>query len=134
MHLNGDPTRQACSGDQRIFPLGRWLRKSSLDELPQFWNVLKGEMSVAGPRPHMVEHNLQFAEQMANYHVRAFIKPGITGLAQVRGFRGEASSSAEIAHRLQSDILYLETWTLALDAAIVLRTAGQIFVPPSRAR
>src|SRR5207244_5356724 len=115
---NPDETRQAASGDARVFGFGRWMRKLSIDELPQFINVLKGDMSVTGPRPHMVEHNAQFAQQMTNYHIRTFVKPGITGLAQVRGFRGEARSEAESAKRLESDISYLENWRPARDLSI----------------
>ena len=130
---NPDEARQAVRGDVRVFRFGRWMRRLSIDELPQFINVLKGDMSVTGPRPHMIEHNAQFAQQMANYHIRTFVKPGITGLAQVRGFRGEARSEAEIAKRLESDIAYLENWRLALDLSIIARTAWQLLVPPKNA-
>ena len=130
---NPDEARQATQGDDRVFGFGRWMRRLSIDELPQFVNVLKGEMSVTGPRPHMIEHNAQFAQQMSNYHIRTFVKPGITGLAQVRGFRGEARSSAEIAKRLESDISYLENWRLALDLSIIARTAWQMLAPPKTA-
>ena len=134
MHENNpDEARQAVPGDERVFGFGRWMRKLSIDELPQFINVLKGEMSVTGPRPHLVEHNAQFAQQMTNYHIRTFVKPGITGLAQVRGFRGEARSSVEIAKRLESDISYLENWRLALDLSIIIRTAWQMIAPPKTA-
>ena len=134
MHAdNPDEARQAVPGDVRVFGFGRWMRRLSIDELPQFINVLKGEMSVTGPRPHLVEHNSQFAQQMTNYHIRTFVKPGITGLAQVRGFRGEARSSAEIARRLESDISYLENWRLALDLSIIVRTAWQMLAPPKTA-
>ena len=90
-------------------------------------------MSVTGPRPHLVEHNVQFAEQLSNYHIRAFVKPGITGLAQVRGFRGEACTAEEIAQRVASDISYLENWKLMLDVSIILRTIWQVIVPPRSA-
>lgn len=134
MHGNhGATARQACERDPRVYPAGRWLRRFSVDELPQFINVLKGEMSVTGPRPHLVEHNTQFAEQLANYHIRAFVKPGITGLAQVRGFRGEARTADEIAQRVASDISYLENWKLALDVSIIFRTLWQVIHPPSSA-
>ena len=130
---NPDEAQQATPCDVRVFGFGRWMRKLSIDELPQFINVLKGDMSVTGPRPHMVEHNAQFAQQMTNYHIRTFVKPGITGLAQVRGFRGEARSSEEIARRLESDISYLENWRLALDLSIIARTAWQMIAPPKSA-
>jgi putative colanic acid biosynthesis UDP-glucose lipid carrier transferase len=130
---NANEARQAVPGDERVFGFGRWMRRFSVDELPQFINVLKGEMSVTGPRPHMIEHNEQFAREMGNYHIRTFVKPGITGLAQVRGFRGEASSAEEIAQRLESDISYLENWRLALDLTIIARTAWQVITPPKTA-
>ncbi len=131
---SGDETKQATEGDARIYPAGRWLRRLSLDEFPQFLNVLRGQMSVVGPRPHLIEHNRQFAEIMASYHFRAFIKPGITGLAQVRGFRGEARTSEDIAARLQSDLIYLENWSLTLELGIIARTAWQMIFPPRSAR
>jgi putative colanic acid biosynthesis UDP-glucose lipid carrier transferase len=134
MHTgSGDETVQAKRGDARIYPLGRWLRRFSLDEIPQFLNVLSGEMSVVGPRPHLVEHNKQFAEVVQQYHLRTFIKPGITGLAQVRGFRGEARTLDDISARLQSDLIYLENWSLTLDFGIVLRTIWQMIRPPATA-
>jgi len=134
MHTdNGDITRQAHDGDARIYPLGKWFRKLSVDEVPQFWNVLRGEMSIVGPRPHLIEHNNEFSQLMANYHVRAFVKPGITGLAQVRGFRGEARNSADIEKRVACDIEYLENWNLSLECGIILRTCAQIVVPPRTA-
>lgn len=126
MHAAETSTLQATSGDPRIFPAGRWLRRLSLDEIPQFWNVLTGEMSVCGPRPHLLEHNEEFARKMARYHMRAVVKPGITGLAQVRGFRGEVREVGDLAHRLESDIEYLENWRLALDLMVIFRTALQV--------
>lgn len=128
-----DEARQATDGDERIYPAARWLRKFSIDELPQFWNVVKGDMSLVGPRPHLVEHNHLFAQSLGNYHVRTFVKPGITGLAQVRGLRGEARTASDIARRVAADIEYLEKWHPALDAAILLRTAGEMLRPPKSA-
>jgi exopolysaccharide biosynthesis polyprenyl glycosylphosphotransferase len=134
MHVdNPDASRQATQNDARVYGAGRWLRRLSLDELPQFLNVLKGEMSVIGPRPHLTEHNERFASQMANYQIRAVVKPGITGLAQVRGYRGEARTATEIGQRLESDIAYLENWRLALDIMIIARTAAQMLFPPRSA-
>jgi exopolysaccharide biosynthesis polyprenyl glycosylphosphotransferase len=133
MRVTEDVTQQATADDVRVFPAGRWLRRFSLDEMPQFLNVFRGEMSVVGPRPHLVEHNLQFAEVLANYHLRTFIKPGITGLAQVRGFRGEARTRQDISERLQSDLVYLENWSLSLDFGIILRTLWQMIRPPRTA-
>jgi lipopolysaccharide/colanic/teichoic acid biosynthesis glycosyltransferase len=134
MHLsNTDASRQACESDERIFPLGRLLRKMSLDEIPQFLNVLRGDMSLVGPRPHMLEHNAQFAQIMASYHIRTFVKPGVTGLAQVRGFRGEARTPEDIRKRVVCDIEYIESWSLLQDFAMVLQTAWQVVRPPRSA-
>ena len=134
MHSDhGEVTRQAQHGDERIYPLGKWFRKLSIDEVPQFWNVLLGDMSIVGPRPHLIEHNNQFAQLMANYHVRAFVKPGITGLAQVRGFRGEARNNADIENRVACDIEYLENWSLSLECGIILRTFVHVIIPPPSA-
>jgi exopolysaccharide biosynthesis polyprenyl glycosylphosphotransferase len=130
---NEDLARQARTEDERVYPLGKWFRKLSIDEVPQFWNVLRGEMSAVGPRPHLIEHNQQFARLMANYHVRTFVKPGITGLAQVRGFRGEARNDSDIEHRVACDIEYLENWNLTLECGIILRTCAQLIVPPASA-
>jgi putative colanic acid biosynthesis UDP-glucose lipid carrier transferase len=129
----GEAGRQASANDERIFPAGRWLRRFSLDEMPQFLNVLRGEMSIVGPRPHLVEHNRLFAEVLEGYHFRTFIKPGITGLAQVRGFRGEARTREDLAARLKSDMIYLENWSLGLDLAIIARTIWQMLRPPKTA-
>jgi putative colanic acid biosynthesis UDP-glucose lipid carrier transferase len=134
MHMrNTDLARQATTEDERVYPLGRWFRKLSIDEVPQFWNVLRGEMSVVGPRPHLIEHNEQFSQLMANYQVRTFVKPGITGLAQVRGYRGEAQTSKDIQNRVACDIEYLENWNLTLECGIILRTFAQLIVPPPTA-
>jgi exopolysaccharide biosynthesis polyprenyl glycosylphosphotransferase len=133
MHLNDQPARQATVNDARIFPGGALMRRLSIDELPQFLNVLGGTMSVTGPRPHLIEHNEQFAREIASYPIRTVVKPGITGLAQIRGFRGEARTSNDIALRLESDISYLENWRLTLDLIIIMRTAWQMFFPPPTA-
>ncbi|MDQ6655331.1 MAG: exopolysaccharide biosynthesis polyprenyl glycosylphosphotransferase [Verrucomicrobiota bacterium] len=130
---NADLARQATAGDERVYPLGKWFRKLSIDEVPQFWNVLRGDMSIVGPRPHLIEHNNQFSQFMANYHVRTFVKPGITGLAQVRGYRGEARSNADIENRVACDIEYLENWNLSLECGIIIRTFAQLVVPPRSA-
>jgi putative colanic acid biosynthesis UDP-glucose lipid carrier transferase len=129
---DGDAARQATHGDARLYPGAGWLRRTSLDELPQVINVLWGEMSVVGPRPHLVEHNRLFSEHLTSYHIRSFVRPGMTGLAQVRGFRGEAAPGA-IAARLSADLLYLENWSLLLDCGIIARTCWQILFPPRTA-
>jgi len=131
MHVsNPDEARQATVGDPRMFPAGAWLRRTSIDELPQFWNVLTGDMSVVGPRPHLFEHNAQFAKALGDYHVRSFIRPGITGLAQVEGFRGEVRNEADIRDRVQADIRYISIWSLGLDLGIIIRTVWQMLFPP----
>ncbi len=130
---HGQKAKQATQGDVRVYPAARWFRKLSVDELPQFWNVFKGEMSVVGPRPHLIEHNALFARQLANYQVRTFVKPGITGLAQVRGLRGEARTTEDIARRIAADIEYLENWRPALEIRIILNTALQVLRPPKTA-
>lgn len=130
---NGEVSRQASMEDDRIYPLGKWFRKLSIDEVPQFLNVLRGDMSIVGPRPHLIEHNQQFSKYMANYHVRTFVKPGITGLAQVRGFRGEARNGTDIANRVACDIEYLENWNLSLELAIIMRTFWHLVKPPQTA-
>jgi len=113
---------QVKKGDERITRVGRIIRKTSMDELPQFINVLKGEMSAVGPRPHMVSHTHMYAERIDKFMVRHFIKPGITGLAQVSGYRGEVESDKDIINRVKYDIFYLENWSLFLDLKIVFQT------------
>ena len=131
---NWEESKQATPDDPRIFPAGRALRRFSIDEIPQFLNVLRGTMSLVGPRPHLIAHNDKFSELLSNYHIRSFVKPGMTGLAQVRGFRGEATERDEIAARLQSDLLYLENWSMILDLSIIARTICHLIVPPKQAR
>ncbi len=129
MHANNpEESRQASPGDARVFSAGHWIRRMSLDEVPQFWNVITSEMSVCGPRPHLLAHNADFARKMRRYHLRASVKPGVTGLAQVRGFRGEIKSSSDIEQRLESDIAYFENWRLSFDLAIIFRTGLQILL------
>jgi exopolysaccharide biosynthesis polyprenyl glycosylphosphotransferase len=134
MHAsNDDESKQATLGDKRIFPAGRFLRKFSLDEFPQLWNVLKGEMSIVGPRPHLAEHNEAFERVLASYNVRSLIRPGVTGLAQVRGHRGEIKTPEDVEKRVNSDIYYIENWSLSLDFLILLRTALNLLRPPRSA-
>jgi len=135
MHVSGhDESEQAVLGDRRIYPFGNFLRWTSLDELPQFLNVLLGEMSVVGPRPHLKVHNATWDKFLKPYHFRASSKPGVTGLAQIRGLRGEASTEREIRRRVECDIEYLESWSFMMDLWIVLITSVQILFPPSKAR
>jgi len=130
---NFDEGRQAVQEDERVFPAGKWMRKLSIDELPQFLNVLIGEMSVVGPRPHFVAHDVLFGEIAHFYRVRSFIKPGITGLAQVRGLRGEARKEGDLLDRIHSDVFYLENWSPILDWVIIAKTAWQMIAPPKSA-
>ncbi|MBR9913529.1 MAG: undecaprenyl-phosphate glucose phosphotransferase [Algicola sp.] len=113
---------QATRGDQRITRTGRFIRKTSIDELPQFFNVLFGDMSVVGPRPHMVSHTNMYAKKIDKFMVRHFVKPGITGLAQISGFRGEIETDKDIIGRVKYDIFYIENWSLLLDLKIITQT------------
>ena len=113
---------QIKKGDPRVTKVGKFIRKTSIDELPQFINVLKGDMSVVGPRPHMVSHTHMYAEKIDKFMVRHFIKPGITGLAQVSGFRGEVEDDKFIINRVKYDIYYLENWSILMDLRIVFKT------------
>jgi Undecaprenyl-phosphate glucose phosphotransferase len=123
MRINQDSDRkQASKSDDRITPIGRFLRKSSLDEMPQFFNVFLGNMSVVGPRPHMLNHTNEYKKIINNYMVRHFLKPGITGWAQVHGFRGETRKHEDMENRVKYDIHYLENWTAMLDVKIIFMT------------
>lgn len=113
---------QVSKNDPRITKIGKFIRKTSIDELPQFFNVFKGDMSVVGPRPHMVSHTEMYAKKVDKFMVRHFIKPGITGLAQTNGYRGEVETEKDIINRVKYDIFYLENWTLTLDLKIVILT------------
>ena len=113
---------QATKNDPRKTRFGSFLRKSSIDELPQFINVLKGEMSIVGPRPHMLQHTELYSKLVNKYMVRHLIKPGITGWAQVTGYRGETHELSQMEGRVRRDIWYLENWSLLLDIRIMLLT------------
>ncbi|MBC8397913.1 MAG: exopolysaccharide biosynthesis polyprenyl glycosylphosphotransferase [Flavobacteriales bacterium] len=113
---------QATKGDTRVTKIGAFLRKTSLDEMPQFINVLLGDMSVVGPRPHMIKENDKYYKTVDKYMLRHVIKPGITGLAQVSGYRGEVEKESDIVNRIKFDIYYLENWSILLDVKIILRT------------
>lgn len=102
--------------------MGRFIRRTSIDELPQLFNVLSGDMSLVGPRPHAVQHNEEYSQKITAYLARHRIKPCITGLAQVRGYRGETKDLDDMAKRVQSDIEYINNWSLWLDLAILVRT------------
>ncbi len=126
MTVNSDSdSKQAVKGDARITRVGAFLRKTSLDELPQFFNVLKGEMSVVGPRPHMLKHTQDYSLLINNFMVRHFLTPGITGWAQITGFRGETKETEAMAGRVEADLWYLENWSLLLDLKIIFLTVWQ---------
>jgi putative colanic acid biosynthesis UDP-glucose lipid carrier transferase len=119
---DGDLVRQATRNDSRITRFGAFLRRTSLDELPQFINVLQGRMSVVGPRPHAVAHNEMYRKLIRGYMIRHKVRPGVTGLAQVNGFRGETETVEKMKGRIDMDLTYLRNWSLLLDLQIILRT------------
>jgi exopolysaccharide biosynthesis polyprenyl glycosylphosphotransferase len=134
MHVdNDDEARQAARGDARIYHGGGWLRRLSVDEFPQFINVLRGDMSVVGPRPHMVEHEREFEKFYELYGSRRYVKPGVTGLAQVEGYRGEVKDAADVRGRARYDLFYVRHWSLALDIRLSLQTVAVLFRPPAKA-
>lgn len=123
MHVNKDSdVLQAGRNDARVTRIGRFLRKTSLDEFPQFFNVLKGDMSIVGPRPHMLKHTDHYSNLIDDYMVRHFVKPGITGWAQVNGFRGETHELGQMRNRIQRDIWYMENWTFMFDLKVIFLT------------
>jgi len=125
------PVAQATKHDPRVTKVGRILRRASLDELPQLFNVLQGKMSLVGPRPHAVEHNEQYAKLIRGYFARHRVKPGITGWAQVNGLRGETETVSKMAARVRYDVYYIENWSLAFDLWILMRTALVGFIHPN---
>jgi len=125
---DGDVVKQATKNDQRITKFGAFLRKTSLDELPQFINVLKGEMSIVGPRPHAVAHNEEYRRIIGGYMLRHKVKPGITGWAQVNGWRGETDTVEKMEKRVEHDIYYIRNWSLWLDLLIIVKTLFVGFV------
>jgi putative colanic acid biosynthesis UDP-glucose lipid carrier transferase len=128
MFINAESdTMSATKNDSRVTKIGAFLRKTSLDEFPQFWNVLRGEMSLVGPRPHMVKHTSDFSKMVDHYMIRQFLKPGITGWAQINSFRGEITDPIQIKRRVASDIWYLEHWNIWLDLRILFLTVYQVF-------
>ena len=123
MAVNKDSDKkQATSDDIRFTKVGRFIRKTSIDELPQFFNVLKGEMSIVGPRPHMLQHTKEYSEIISKYMVRHFVKPGITGWAQICGFRGSTNDPELMRKRVEHDVWYLENWSFVLDLTIIIKT------------
>ena len=124
---DGAEIRQVKRDDERVTPLGRLLRRTSLDELPQFVNVLQGRMSVVGPRPHALAHNELYRGQVKAYMIRHKVRPGITGWAQVNGFRGETETVDKMRRRVEHDLYYLQNWSLSMDLQIILRTIALVF-------
>jgi putative colanic acid biosynthesis UDP-glucose lipid carrier transferase len=122
MKINEMTETEASKNDPRVTRIGRLMRKTSIDEMPQFFNVLLGDMSVVGPRPHLWSQNLSYASKITKYPVRHCVKPGITGLAQVSGFRGEIQKERDMINRIKFDIFYIENWSLTLDLKIIYQT------------
>ena len=114
--------RQATQDDTRVTIVGKFIRRWSLDELPQLINVLRGEMSIVGPRPHAVDHNESYRKLIPGYMQRHTFKPGLTGLAQVEGLRGETKNLESMANRVEADLRYQREWNFSLDFAIIIRT------------
>ncbi|RMN01259.1 Capsular polysaccharide biosynthesis protein [Pseudomonas savastanoi pv. glycinea] len=125
---NADVVLQATRNDARVTPLGAFLRRTSLDELPQFFNVLHGDMSIVGPRPHAIAHNEQYRKQVSGYMLRHKVKPGITGWAQINGWRGETDTLDKMRMRVEFDLEYIEHWSIWLDLKIILLTLFKGFV------
>jgi len=123
---DGAVVEQACPGDSRVTRIGAILRRSSLDELPQLFNVLKGEMSLVGPRPHALAHDIEYSREIASYTARYKVKPGITGWAQVNGWRGGTPELSLMIKRIQHDIWYIDHWSVWLDLKILVLTAWEV--------
>ena len=129
MRTNGECNiRQCTKHDPRVFPFGRFLRRTNLDELPQFFNVLMGDMSIVGPRPHMLYHTHYYSKRIPQYMSRHLVRPGITGWAQVTGFRGETRELWQMEGRVRCDMWYINHWSLWLDLRIMVMTVKTIFV------
>lgn len=134
MHVNSEAdSLQATKDDPRKFPFGNFIRKTNIDEFPQFFNVLIGDMSIVGPRPHMLAHTEQYGSIIDKYMVRHFSRPGITGYAQVNGCRGETKELWQMEERIQKDVWYIENWTFWLDIKIIFKTALTLFIPDKQA-
>jgi len=128
MRFNKDADiKQATQNDSRVTSIGKFIRRTSLDEFPQFLNVFKGEMSLVGPRPHMLKHTTDYSKVVDDYMIRQFLKPGITGWAQINGYRGEITNPEQIKMRVNKDLWYLENWTLWLDIQILFLTIYHVF-------
>ncbi|MBU6461144.1 MAG: undecaprenyl-phosphate glucose phosphotransferase [Bradyrhizobium sp.] len=133
MHVleDGPVIRQATRNDPRVTNLGRWLRKSSIDELPQLFNVIQGNMSLIGPRPHAMSHDSEYEKLIANYAFRHHVKPGLTGWAQINGYRGETPQIQQMERRVEYDLWYINNWSLLLDLKILLKTVVVALLQPT---
>ena len=127
MRINATTEKEASKNDPRVTKIGKFLRKTSLDEMPQFLNVLMGDMSVVGPRPHLWSQNKVYGNKIKKYMVRHYVKPGITGLAQVRGYRGEIETDVDMVNRIKYDVYYIKNWSIILDLKIIFLTVFNIF-------
>lgn len=127
MQVNETTEKEASKNDPRVTKMGRFMRKTSIDELPQFFNVLLGDMSVVGPRPHLWSQNKSYASKVKKYMVRHYVKPGITGLAQVKGFRGEIETDEDMINRIKFDVFYIDNWSMIMDVKIIIQTVVNIF-------
>ena len=125
---DGAVINQVTKGDVRTTTIGKFLRKFSLDELPQFINVIQGRMSVVGPRPHAIAHNIEYAKLIPEYNQRTLVKPGITGLAQINGWRGETDTLGKMQKRVNMDLIYINNWTLWLDIKIIFASIFKGFI------
>ena len=134
MFVNGDAdTKQASPQDIRVTKIGSFMRRTSIDEMPQFFNVLFGEMSVVGPRPHMLQHTAEYSALIDQFMVRHFLLPGITGWAQVNGLRGETREDGSMEERVKADIWYLENWSFFLDLKITFLTIWHVLAGHKKA-
>ena len=133
MHINKTTEQSVVKNDPRVTRVGKFIRKTSLDEMPQFLNVLKGEMSVVGPRPNLWSQNKKYSSIIKKYGARHYVKPGITGLAQVKGCRGEISIDGDMIHRIKYDVFYIENWSLLLDVKVIIQTVVNIIIGDEKA-
>ncbi|NDI98553.1 undecaprenyl-phosphate glucose phosphotransferase [Flavobacterium sp. LaA7.5] len=133
MKINKTTEQSVVKNDPRVTRVGKIIRKTSLDEMPQFLNVLKGEMSVVGPRPNLWSQNRLYSSRIKKYGIRHYVKPGITGLAQVKGYRGEISTDEDMINRIKYDVFYIENWSLLLDLKIILQTVTNIIMGDEKA-
>ena len=127
MKINKTTEKEASKNDPRVTEIGKLMRKTSMDELPQFFNVLLGDMSVVGPRPHLWSQNKIYGNKVKKYMIRHCVKPGITGLAQVSGYRGEIETDADMINRIKLDVFYIENWSFIMDLKIITQTVANIF-------